>query len=124
MTLTDLRLGGEAVTRSGKTYPFDDVLCLALFVRDTVVPPTRLHSLWVTDYLRPGRLLEATGAHYLRLTGLHTPMASGLAAFATAEEADSVRRADPSGGEALTWAQVLAGATAHPPGAVPPPDAS
>lgn len=120
MTITDPRFAGQLVTRSGRVYSFDDAACLALFLTDARVPESQIHTLWVADFLRPDSLLDARRATYLKRPDLPTPMASGLAAFATRALADSVRRS--VGGVVLTWDEVVRIAQALPshPGAKPP----
>jgi copper chaperone NosL len=121
MTISDPRFTAELVTRSGRVLSFDDPACLALFLQEGTVPPAQVHSLWVADFLHPDRWLDARRATYLRRADLATPMASGLAAFASRIEADSVREA--SGGVLLDWDEVSRVPVPHPSGAGghPPP---
>lgn len=107
MTVSDPRFAAELVTTTGLVYAFDDVGCLAAFVRDGKVPAARVHSLWVYDYLEPDSLLDARRAVYLRSDSLRTPMASGLAALRPGPGADSLRAR--LGGELLPWNEVPAG---------------
>jgi copper chaperone NosL len=105
MTITDPRYAAELVTGTGKTYEFDDVGCLAAWYIGGTVDSSRVHSLWVNDFVRPEHLLKAETAVYLRSDSLRTPMASGLAALEAGREADSVRAA--LGGPLLSWSQVV-----------------
>jgi copper chaperone NosL len=107
MTLADPRFAAELVTTSGKVYVFDDVGCLTAFVNEGVVPQSRIHGLWVYDYLQPDALLDARQAVYLRTDTLATPMASHLAALRAGPAADSLRAR--LGGTFLTWDQLPAG---------------
>src|SRR5690606_253472 len=50
-----------------------------------------VHSLWVTDFARPGRLLRAEEARYLRSGALRSPMGLNVAAFRTLGELEDVR---------------------------------
>ncbi len=111
MTISDPRFTAELVTRSGKVLGFDDPACLALFLQEGTVPPAQVHSLWVADFLHPDRWLDARRALYLRRADLPTPMASGLAAFASRAEAESVREA--SGGVLLDWDEVARAPIPH-----------
>jgi copper chaperone NosL len=110
MTISDPRFAGEIVTHTGRVYRFDDPACLAAFRRDQLRDTTGA-SAWVNDFPHPERLLDASSAVYVQSAALHTPMASGLAAFADASQADS---AGALGGTRLTWADVLA-AVVHEP---------
>jgi copper chaperone NosL len=107
MTIADPRFAAELVTTTGKVYVFDDVGCLTAFVNEGVVPQSRIHGLWVYDYLQPDALLDARQAVYLRTDTLATPMASHLAALRAGPAADSLRAR--LGGTFLTWDQLPAG---------------
>jgi copper chaperone NosL len=118
MTIIDPRFAGELVTQKGRVYVFDDVECLAAFVRDAMVPATDIQSLWVNDFLHPEQRLDATRAVFQRNPGLRTPMASGIAAFAAGTEGDSVRA---TGAALESWAQVLAHPSGHSRGSMTTP---
>jgi len=105
MTIADPRFAAELVTRTGRVYTFDDAGCLAAFLRDGISSRS-VASIWVNDFTRPDRLLDATTAEFVRSPGLHTPMASGLAAVPSGPAADSLRLA--LSGELLSWKDVLA----------------
>lgn len=104
MTLADARFAGELVTATGKTLPFDDVGCLAMYVA-TIVEDGRVGSVWVNDFLHPDSLLDATRAVFLRSDSLRTPMDYHVVAFRPGRTADSVRGV--LGGELLSWEQVV-----------------
>ncbi|HET9726881.1 MAG TPA: nitrous oxide reductase accessory protein NosL [Gemmatimonadales bacterium] len=107
MTIVDPRFAAELVTATGKVYVFDDVGCLTAFVHDGEVPPSKVHGLWVYDYLQPDSLLDARQAVYLRVDSLATPMGSHLAALRAGPAADSLRAR--LGGTLLTWEQLPTG---------------
>lgn len=111
MTIAEPRLAAELVTRTGKTYVFDDPGCLADFIAAGKLDAAAIHSLWVADYTAPtGRLLPADEAWLVRSDGIRTPMDNRLAAAPTPEAAESLRRA--VGGAVIRWSEVAAGATA------------
>jgi copper chaperone NosL len=107
MTIADPRFAAELVTTRGVVYAFDDVGCLAAFVRQGKVPAAEIHSLWVYDYLQPDSLLDARRAVYLRSDSLRTPMATGLAALRPGPAADSLERR--LGGELRSWDELPVG---------------
>ena len=106
MTIAEPRFAGQLVTRTGKVFTFDDPGCLGAFVAAGRVPPSRVHSLWVNDFVTPDSLIDATRAVYLRVPGINTPMGSHVIATAPGPRADSLRAA--LGGEPLSWEQVRA----------------
>ncbi len=105
MTITDRRFGAELVTKKGKVYKFDSIECLAGFLLDGQVSPEEVHSLWVTDFARPGTLIRAEDALYLHGENVRSPMGMNLAAFADRAGLDAVR--ERTGGEVLGWDEVL-----------------
>jgi copper chaperone NosL len=107
MTIADPRFAAELVTTRGVVYAFDDVGCLAAFVRQGKVPAAEIHSLWVYDYLQPDSLLDARRAVYRRSVALRTPMATGLAALRPGPAADSLERR--LGGELRSWDELPVG---------------
>jgi copper chaperone NosL len=110
MTLVDPRFAAESVTRTGKAIVFDDVGCLAAWVRENRAV---VASSWVSNFAVPGQWLPADSAVYLQSDTLRTPMASGLAALAPGPQADSVRAS--LGGTLRPWPDVLAGPHQHAP---------
>ncbi|MGE0355179.1 MAG: nitrous oxide reductase accessory protein NosL [Gemmatimonadales bacterium] len=115
MTVVDPRFAGELVTAKGRIYTFDDVQCLAQFIRGATVPADQVALALVNDFHDPGRMIGVREAVFLRSDSLRSPMGSGLAALPPGRVADSVRQA--LGGDLLTWEQVMAlpGHEAHRP---------
>jgi copper chaperone NosL len=103
MVVDDPRFAGEAVTARGKVHVFDSVECLASYAAHA---PTEHITLWVSDYRNPGTWLPAERAVYVRGGGRRSPMGAGLAAFVPESDA-AVLRAE-TGGETLTWREVVA----------------
>ncbi|HET9984903.1 MAG TPA: nitrous oxide reductase family maturation protein NosD [Longimicrobiales bacterium] len=106
MTASDRRFGAEIVTRTGKSYVFDSVECMAEHLAANGRLP--VHSLWVADFARPGHFVEATKAVYLRSSRVGSPMGSGVAAFG--ERAAAERARGELGGEVVGWEEVRSGA--------------
>ena len=107
MTIADPRFGAEVVTRNGKVLAFDDVGCMAAWLRENAA---QLSQAWVMDFVDHA-WMPADSAIYLRSDALRTPMASGLAALRQGPESDSLRAS--LGGELLSWAAVRAEPHAH-----------
>ncbi|HEX9109308.1 MAG TPA: hypothetical protein VF832_18830, partial [Longimicrobiales bacterium] len=101
MTVSDDRFGAELVTRTGKVYVFDSPECLAEYVQ--AHKGEAEGSLWVTELDRPGALVSAERAAFVRTPAISSPMGLGVAAL-------DARRPAPQGltGPRLSWAQVVA----------------
>lgn len=101
MTVADERFVAQLVTTTGKVLIYDDAGCLAAALSADVVPARQVASLWVTSFLDTATLLEAKDAWFVRADAFQTPMASGLAAFPSARQADSAAAA--VAGAVLRW---------------------
>ncbi len=105
MPIADPRYAAELVTATGKVYRFDDVGCLADFVRTDQVPKEQIHSLWAMDFLAPDSLYRLDGLVFLLSDQLHTPMNHGVVALRSGPAADSLLVALE--GRWATWPDVL-----------------
>jgi copper chaperone NosL len=104
MTLMDERYGGELVTRTGKTYTFDSIECMAAFDSAQSVPAERVHDRYVVDFGEPGKLISVEQAIFLQSTQLLSPMGANLTSFARTQDAHGAK--DVFGGEILSWSEV------------------
>lgn len=106
MTLMDPKYGAELVTKKGKVFKFDSVECLGAYLHEQSEAGKTTHSLWVVDANKPGELIQASGASYLKSPQLASPMGAGLTALADPAAAESLRRR--YSGQILSWEQTLA----------------
>jgi copper chaperone NosL len=86
MTMMDPKFGAEIVTKKGKVYKFDDVNCMLGFYHSDFEEQEKIKHLLVVNFAQPGQLIDATNSWYLKSDSIRSPMASGIAAFATDEE--------------------------------------
>lgn len=101
MGIADRRFGAQFVTTKGKVHSFDSIECLASYFlehRDDA------RTAWVTDFARPGTLIRADTAHFVRGGPSRSPMALDLAAFGSP---DTAAEAASRGGETMSWTGVL-----------------
>lgn len=108
MTILDARFVGALRKADGTTLRFDDIGCLAAAVQRGAERPT---AIFVHDYFDQ-RWLDAWRARFVKTTKLETPMASGLAAFASSETAAAFARTH--GGTILSWDELIANAGRAP----------
>lgn len=108
MTLVDQHYGAEFVTPRGKVFKFDDLNCLAAFQLRAANPPDPAAQSVVVDFNRANQFIPVAQAWFLHHSGLRTPMASGLAAFAAEAELEVVRRQLGGDGRVLRWPAVKA----------------
>lgn len=101
MTLMDNKFGGEILTTKGKTYKFDDVICMFSFYNSGEVAHENMRQVLVVDFSQPGILTDAKGALYVKSDAIKSPMASNIAAFAS-EHALRILNAEWNGVE-MNW---------------------
>lgn len=92
MTISDLKFGGELLTKKGKVYKFDDAKCLQAFIKAGAVTPENLHSVYFLDYSGNGSLIGSGKAVLLKSSEFRSPMGGDLAAFKTKEEAETAQK--------------------------------
>jgi len=90
MAVSDLRFAAQLIAPSEEPRFFDDIGCLATFLKSGGAP-ARGQTAWVADH-RTKQWLRASSAVYTKVPGLLTPMNSFLVAHADAASRD----ADPS----------------------------
>jgi copper chaperone NosL len=103
MQISDPRYGGELITRTGKVHKFDSIECLASFYV-TLTDGGSVRSLWVSDYRKPGTLIDARQAVYIHHDGPGSPMGRGL--LALREGPDATPNSTPAG-DTLGWSAVV-----------------
>lgn len=111
MSISDSKFGAEVVTTKAKTYKFDALECMLGWYAAGSVPQTDIHSLWVTDFIRPGTLIDARTAFYLESAMFRSPMGMNYAAFGISEERLRARFNYP--GNDRTFDDALAAAKAR-----------
>jgi copper chaperone NosL len=86
MTMMDSKFGAEIVTKKGKIYKFDDVNCMLDFYHSDYEEQQNIKHLLVINFAKPSEFIDATNSWYLKSDSIRSPMASGIAAFASDEE--------------------------------------
>jgi len=105
MPIADVKFGGEIITEKGKIYKFDDTGCLIDFMNGGLGENEKVKDAYSVDYAGNQALLHIRAAVFFLSENLRTPMNSGIAAFASHDEAEAFHATLP--GEMLTWDQLL-----------------
>ncbi|MGH1365777.1 MAG: nitrous oxide reductase accessory protein NosL [Calditrichia bacterium] len=98
MGISDARFGAELVTDTHKVYTFDSIECLVAF---SLAPDEKAHSMWVTDWQKPGLLIDATSAIYLYSKKIRSPMGLGVLAVSAKSQAKQLQK--DLGGTLMDW---------------------
>ena len=87
MAVSDLRFAAQLIAPSEEPRFFDDIGCLATFLKSGGAP-ARGQVAWVADH-RTKQWVRASSAVYTKVPGLLTPMNSFLVAHADATSRDA-----------------------------------
>ena len=86
MQITDPRFGAALLTKHGKTIKFDAIECMREYYQQASNAKD-VASVWVSDFLHPGEMLDASTARFVDLGPGRAPMGRGWVAVATDSEA-------------------------------------
>ncbi len=103
MIITELRFAGAYRTADGDEHRFDDIGDMVEHAQQN--GEVEGSTFWVWDY-DSEEPIEAPQATFVRSPELSTPMDWALAAFAAPDAAE--RLAESTGGDVLSWDEVLA----------------
>lgn len=82
MSIADGKYGAEVITVKGRTYKFDDIMCMIKYGKEN--PDTKVASYFVNDYNQNNVLIAAESAHFISGTDILSPMRGGVIAFSDA----------------------------------------
>ena len=105
MMIMDHKFGAEIVTQKGKTYIFDSIECLIAFYHSNIIEQTAIHSMWMTPYNEPGKLINATKGYYLISEDIPSPMGKFLSGYETREAAAKMQ--SERGGQIYSWEELI-----------------
>lgn len=106
MLINEDRCCAAILVDSGGTHRdhllFDDIGCLLEYKVDN--PSTTILEHWARDF-SSRTWIKAESAWFLMTERIHTPMGSGIVAFADRAGADAAQK--ENGGRVLTWDEVM-----------------
>lgn len=105
MTVADNRYGAELVNDKGKAFFFDSAECLMAYTTEQPEQTEKAAFLLVTDFTKPGELIDATKATYLQTIALPSPM--GMYLTAIADKASAAKMQQEHGGRLLAWNEAV-----------------
>ncbi|PCH54176.1 MAG: hypothetical protein COC22_00725 [Flavobacteriaceae bacterium] len=103
MTVVDKTHACEYVTKKGKSYPFDAIECMTQKINQEN-NESSLAFILVSDYQRPGKLMDAIHASFLITKKIKSPMGANLSAFSSLEKA--TKKQQELGGVIYNWQQL------------------
>jgi copper chaperone NosL len=105
MSIADNHFGAEIMTKKGKVYKFDDMHCIAGFIKSNEVDKSDIKDIWLVNYAEPHNFIPAEKAFLLRSPELHSPMGANIANFDDESKLKDVMKNIK--GEQLTWDQFI-----------------
>lgn len=103
MTIMDPKFGAEIVTKKGKIYKFDDVHCVATFMKRRGVEMNDIHQTLFTDYYNSNEFIKVGSVEFVVSSQLKSPMGGNAAAFKNNSEANK-KAAEIEGSKVTNWA--------------------
>ncbi len=104
MTVMNPQFGAGMLTSKGKVYAFDSGECLVRYLKSKGISGN--DQYFVSDFNKPGSLVDATKAIFLQSAQIESPMGGNLASFAHQAAAKLAQK--ELGGELLNWQQLIA----------------
>jgi copper chaperone NosL len=105
MTCEDKRFGGEIVTKKGKVFKFDDLVCMSSYLGKGMIANDQIATQFAIDFAHPGSFVEVGRGFYLKNETIKSPMRGDVACFSS--ESDRNQLKNQSGGLAMTWNEAI-----------------
>ncbi len=103
MFIRDTQFAALAID-ADKTHKFDAIECMVNFLKGK--DESVFNKLLVADYSSGGKLIDATGATYLKSKEIASPMGAYLSAYSSLEVAEKIK--NEKGGELMNWNELKA----------------
>jgi copper chaperone NosL len=105
MRIMDNKYGAELVTEKGKVYKYDSIECLIGYALNKNLIGEQNHLMLVSDYSKPGELVNARKSFYVHNNNFSSPMGLNVSAFAN--ESGQLKFITENSGEKLNWIEVI-----------------
>jgi copper chaperone NosL len=105
MTIMEPQFGAEIVTKKGRVYKFDDVHCLAAFLKQGSVKEAEIAQTVFINYDQANQFVDSKKAWFVVSPKLESPMNSNAAAFDTKIAAE--KKAAEVSGVVKNWQDLI-----------------
>lgn len=105
MGIMDPKYGNQVITKKGKVYKFDDVICTVRFLQSAQVEEKDIRSTVVINFEKQNDFLDVHKAYFIVDPDLRSPMGSNAAAFSSQQAAEKFN--GNRSGTILTWKDLL-----------------
>lgn len=104
MTISDKKFGTAILTEKGKTFKFDDIVCMSNYTKQESGIRSGA-TFYVAGFTGTNALIPIGEVYLLKSDQFKSPMGGNIAAFKSREELESYR--SKSGGEIIEWQSLL-----------------
>ena len=105
MGIIDPKFGNQLITKKGKVYKFDDVICLSRFLKSGSVAENEIKQIVVIDFEKQNNFLDIHKSVFVAGPSVKSPMGSNAAAFSSKEAAEKFNH--QKNGVIYTWKELL-----------------
>ena len=104
MGIVDPKFGGEVITKKGKLYKFDDVICMIHFLKTGSVKESGISQTLVINFQKQNDFIDVSRAFFFVSPALKTPMGGNAAGFSSQKEAEKMNLVEE--GKLINWSEL------------------
>jgi copper chaperone NosL len=101
MGIVDPRFGGEVITKKGKVYKFDDIICMVRFLKAEGVKENEIAEKVIINFEKENDFLDVSKTTFRVSPELRSPMGSNAAAFSSQQAAEKAKTGRE--GQIMNW---------------------
>jgi len=105
MGISDTRFGGELITKKGKIYKFDDLHCMATYLKANKDEEKNISKKLAINFEKPNEFLDVASASFVISPELKSPMGSNAAGFIDKQAAEKYAKDKQAG--VVNWDELL-----------------
>ena len=104
MGIVDPKFGGEVITKKSKVYKFDDVICMARYLKSGELNEGDIAKKVVINFEKANDFLDVATVTFFVSPELRSPMGSNAAAFLSKQTAEKAKVEKE--GQVMNWNEV------------------
>ena len=105
MGIVDPKFGGEVITKKGKVYKFDDIICMVRFLKADGVKENDIEEKVVINAEKENAFLDVSNTIFCVSSELRSPMGSNAAAFSSQQAAEKAKAGKE--GVLMNWDEIF-----------------
>lgn len=91
MGMIDPKYGGETITKKGKIYKFDDLVCMVRFLKSGGIKTDEIKQNVIINFEKENDFIDVKNTFFFISSELRSPMGSNAAAFGTEQAAQKAK---------------------------------